>query len=145
MDGLIKKRIYGIDGMDVMLVDGGFVRNHISDEFIGGGNPFVYDYIHDGEYWLEEANVMDEKKFAFYTLVHEMYESWRTVHLMEKYKEAHDMANLVEQKCRTALIDVDGESVTPDGIRKLIRICMEKIDDERLSEWLGQKYLTVVD
>jgi hypothetical protein len=30
-------------------------------------------------------------------------------------------------------------------MRKLIRTCMERIDDERLVEWLGQKYLTVVD
>jgi hypothetical protein len=144
MNDFVKKTIFSINGINVNLVDGEYVRNHISDEFIGGGNHHAYPYVHENEYWIEEVNARDEKKFTFFTLIHEMWEEEYMQEFGMEYLEAHEFANMIEQRCRNAMIDVDIDSTTADGMRTLLRTCSQRIGG-KVGEWLAGKYMVVKD
>ena len=80
-------------GLDVWIVDGYRVRQHIYKEFLYGGNGQRYIYNPPGEIWIDHAISCEEYEL---TLAHELNER----HLMAKfgwtYDRAHDSSLAVE-------------------------------------------------
>ena len=81
------------NGLDVWIVNGYQVRQHIYKEFLYGGNGQRYIYNPPGEIWIDNAISCEEYEL---TLVHELNER----HLMAKfgwtYDRSHDSSLAVE-------------------------------------------------
>jgi hypothetical protein len=82
--------------LKVFLVDGSFIRDYVDIEFTEGGNHERYEWIPEGEAWLENShNEMDVAACA----LHELYET----HLMRggmSYDDAHEKASTMEKEFR---------------------------------------------
>lgn len=92
-----KLQVYLEGPVKVFVVDGKFIRENMTLEFLAGGHWYVYDFIPEDEIWLDDRMSKDE---VIYTLIHELYE--RLVMKTNKlpYEEAHNLANVVEKYCR---------------------------------------------
>lgn len=89
-------------GLTVWLVDGDYVRDNISVDFIGGGHDLVYDYVPVNEIWIDNGTNKEEIK---YYVIHEIYERGIMLDGMG-YDEAHEEANEVEEAFRANPGDV---------------------------------------
>jgi hypothetical protein len=81
----------------VYLVNGREVRRNLYTDFTMGGNPLRYDFIPDGEIWIDDDLSDDERPFV---IIHEATEAL----FMSRgfsYDDAHDQATKVEQALRT--------------------------------------------
>lgn len=90
------RRTYEKKGSFIREVDGGMVREKIDPYFVLGGHHLVYEYIPEGEIWLDAKM---SKEVLKYTLVHECVERV----LMERgviYDTAHDYATATEKEAR---------------------------------------------
>lgn len=84
------------NGLNVFIVNGEVVRDLYFIDFTEGGHEFVYDFVPEGEVWLDDDLKPIERKFV---LVHELHER----NLMKKgmeYHHAHHSASIIEYKCR---------------------------------------------
>jgi hypothetical protein len=85
------------DDTKIYEVDGQYVRDNISVEWIGGGHCKENDFIAHGEIWVEELpDEEDEEKI----LVHEIVEYISMIYAGFKYDAAHELANSVEAVVR---------------------------------------------
>lgn len=141
---LSKKRIYHISGYDVFLVDGGYVREFISDEFTGGGNPFAHKFVPEGEIWLESEIMLKDRMEACFIIIHELWEMDHMRMGMD-YDESHCLANMTEKKCRKAFGDNHGEALDKAGLQKMLRKISSNLPEyeDELDEWLMNRYLSV--
>src|SRR5207249_2177944 len=57
--------------LDVWVVDGSRIRNHIYDEFLEGGNDQRYRFVPPGEVWVDGATSVEEFE---YSAKHELHE-----------------------------------------------------------------------
>ena len=89
---------------DVVIVDGGVIRNGLDDDFALGGNAGRYAYIPDGEIWIEDTG--DRSDMAATTL-HEAIECHLMVEQGQSYAVAHDHANKYERDMRQAIASGD--------------------------------------
>lgn len=96
---LPKKQIGKYRGYKVYEVDGNYVRNNIDIDFVGGGNPARYQYVPEGELWIERLGD-NEKTDVMGFIKHEYTECERMKKLGETYEEAHEVASEVEKKLR---------------------------------------------
>jgi len=83
-------------GASVWIVDGRLVRSVFDVDFTEGGHDFVYEFIPDGEVWIDNDLQMPERP---YVLLHELHER----NLMAKgwdYDRAHEDASRLELRCR---------------------------------------------
>ena len=83
-------------GLKVYIVNGKKVRDYFDIEFTEGGHHEVYDYVPEGEVWIDDAILMRERPFI---LLHEMHE----LKLMEKgvsYDKAHEECSSLEEYYR---------------------------------------------
>jgi hypothetical protein len=83
-------------GVKVWIVDGRLVRSVFNLDYTAGGHDYVYEFIPDGEVWIDNDLSEAERPYA---LVHELYERG----LMEQgwtYNRAHEAANKLEKRCR---------------------------------------------
>jgi hypothetical protein len=85
------------DGTKVWLVNGEEVRNHTKTDFIEGGHDYVYDFIPDGEVWLEDGLNADEMPYILY---HEVTERKLMKDKNMDYDSAHEIASEKEFKMR---------------------------------------------
>ena len=87
-------------GITAWIVDGEYVRDVYSVEFVEGGNHYRDDYapfIPEGDVWLEETlNVREQQ----YTLLHELHERALIKFKGLSYEEAHADASRVEKEAR---------------------------------------------
>ena len=100
------------EGLDVWIVNGSFIRRKILSEFLFGGNDRVYNFIPEGEVWLDNAIDVVELE---YTTRHELTERKLIAEKGLSYDEAHKIASVEEQKSREknhALIE-EKEKETP--------------------------------
>lgn len=100
------------DGLDIWVVNGSFVRRKILSEFLFGGNDRVYNFIPEGEIWLDGAINATEVE---YTTKHELTERKLIAEKGLSYDEAHRIAGVEEQQLRDknqALIE-EKEKETP--------------------------------
>lgn len=88
----------------VYLVDGEYVRNNMDVNFTEGGHYAVYDFIPEGEIWIDFDVTPSEVKFV---IVHETIELYLMLEKDFEYDDAHDEANTVERMLRTKDADVD--------------------------------------
>src|SRR3989344_830534 len=88
------RRSYEKKGVFIREVNGGMVRKNIDPYFVLGGHHLIYQYIPDGEVWLDAKM---PKEVLKYTLVHECVERA----LMERganYDTAHDYATATDRE-----------------------------------------------
>ena len=89
--------------MVVWLVDGKLIRDSLDTEFLGGGHHFRYQWIPEGEIWLEAG--LDPMDIKFF-LLHELCERVLMIQGMG-YEESHAHANKREGWARKHPILVD--------------------------------------
>ena len=84
------------EGITVRYIDGKIVRNYLDPEFVMGGHDLVYDYIPDGEIWID-AKV--DPVEALFVLCHEIVER---DHMKKgkSYEVAHEHGSVVEREMR---------------------------------------------
>ncbi len=87
-----------IDGMKVILQDGGWVKVRHSLDFHEAGNGYGWEkgWIPKSEIWLDSTVTPDQHAFNLY---HELFE----VRLMKQgltYDKAHERANVAERQLR---------------------------------------------
>lgn len=100
------------DGLDVWIVNGSFIRRKILSEFLFGGNDRVYNFIPEGEIWLDGSISAVEVE---YTTQHELTERKLMAEKGLSYDEAHKIASVEERQLREknhALIE-EKEKETP--------------------------------
>ncbi len=87
-------------GIEIVLVDGTYVRNHYDSDFSQGGNGYRYSFIPKHEIWIDWQISEDERLFIAF---HECRES----QLMKQgwsYSRAHDEAKRLEDQHRHATL-----------------------------------------
>lgn len=90
----------GPDALDVMVVDGEYVRRHIDVDFTMGGNPSRYSYVPHGELWVERIL---ETNDTISTIVHEAIEHRLMKNAGLSYADAHAAANQIDADLRAAI------------------------------------------
>lgn len=99
---ILKK--YSNDKIKVWIVDGELVRDFYFIDFTEGGHDKVYDFVPEGEVWIDDDLAPKERKFV---LLHEIHE--RT--LMDggmDYHHAHHSSSTIEHFCRKNPDRLDG-------------------------------------
>ena len=100
------------NGLDIWIVNGKFIRRKILSEFVYGGNDRVYNFVPEGEIWIDGSIDPVEAQFA---IAHEITERTLMAEKGLSYDEAHKLASEEEGKERDknqALID-EKEKETP--------------------------------
>jgi hypothetical protein len=82
--------------VQIWLVDGKLIRDHVFIDFTEGGNSHAYKWMPPNEIWLDTD--VDESERNFVKL-HELHEFNRMTGGMG-YERAHDSANITEQAAR---------------------------------------------
>jgi hypothetical protein len=85
------------DGTRVYVVDGNHVRDDVSVEFVEGGHDLCYDFVPEGEIWVEKMLDADDQ---CHNTMHEIYEHTLMKHCKMSYDKAHEAANSVEELIR---------------------------------------------
>jgi hypothetical protein len=93
-----KKFLKNYKGYKVYIVHGDYIRDKIDIDFVGGGNPSRYQYVPNGEIWVE--NLDDDKDDIQAFIKHEYVECERMKNKKETYNKAHDEASKEEKKLR---------------------------------------------
>ena len=83
-------------GLQVILVDGTYVRDHFDSDFSQGGNGFRYDFIPKEEIWVDQE--INRKEWGD-IIFHECEEVERMKKGMD-YDHAHDEAKALEDRRR---------------------------------------------
>jgi hypothetical protein len=84
------------NGVSVWIVDGRLVRSAFDIDFTAGGHDHVYEFIPNGEVWID--NDIEEKERGF-VLLHELHERNRMKEGLP-YSKAHDESSRLELRCR---------------------------------------------
>jgi hypothetical protein len=92
-DTLRTKRIGNVGGLAIWFVNGHYIRDNIYIDFTEGGNHERYDWIPDGEIWIDEE-VKPEEVTA--TIFHEFTEQKVMREKGWDYDHAHDFASGLE-------------------------------------------------
>ena len=86
-----------VSGYKIYVVDGDYIRGTygnkpIDIDFTEGGNPGRYEYIPEGEIWIEAAKLAD----MMATVVHEVTECIQMERSRITYDDAHDRSSGIE-------------------------------------------------
>ena len=84
------------NGGQVWIVDGRLVRSVFDIDFTAGGHDHVYEFVPEGEVWIDNDIMEQERGFV---LLHELHEQ----NLMGKgfpYSKAHAESSRLEFRCR---------------------------------------------
>lgn len=84
-------------GLDIIVVDGTFVRNHIDSDFVAGGTHGRWKFIPKKEIWIDD--VFPESEWA-YNAFHECFEGQLMMGEGMEYEKAHDLAKTQEDLWR---------------------------------------------
>ena len=90
------KKLGRVEGLNVYLVNGRYVRDKLDIDYTMGGHDLRYGFIPFAEVWIDDDLSRDERPFV---IAHEVKER----RLMTKgmsYELAHQGANMVEGKMR---------------------------------------------
>ncbi len=96
-----KKRLIGHadnSKVKVFVVDGGYVRDHFDTDFVWGGSSMSYNFIPEGEIWVEQHDTDTHDFVAI--LGHEIQEYLLMKYKNEPYQEAHNKALQTERRIR---------------------------------------------
>ena len=84
------------DGVGVWLVDGRLVRSALNIDFTQGGHEYVYEFVPEGEVWIDNDVAWHERAYVILHELHErnkMIEGW-------SYNKAHEDSSALELSCR---------------------------------------------
>lgn len=84
------------NGISVWVVNGRLVRSVFDIDFTAGGHDHVYEFVPEGEVWIDDA--IEEKERAF-VLLHELHERNRMAGGLP-YNRAHAESSRMEFRCR---------------------------------------------
>jgi hypothetical protein len=96
--GVVRERLWKRleNGISVWVVNGRLVRSAFDIDFTAGGHDHVYEFVPEGEVWIDDA--IEEKERGV-VLLHELHER----NQMEKgmpYIQAHAESSRLEFRCR---------------------------------------------
>lgn len=84
-------------GHEFFLVNGSFIRNTISSDFVHGDNHYHSPkFVPKGELWIDDSIPVEERSYAAF---HECYENELMAKGMD-YEKAHDKAKAIEDEFR---------------------------------------------
>jgi hypothetical protein len=84
------------NGTEVWIVNGRLVRSVFDIDYTEGGHDHVYEFVPEGEVWIDDDLIEAERPFV---LLHELHER----NLMAKgwaYSAAHEDSSRLEYRCR---------------------------------------------
>jgi hypothetical protein len=84
------------NGIEVWIVNGRLVRSVFDIDFTAGGHDHVYEFVPQGEVWIDDAI---EEKERGYVLLHELHERNRMSEGFP-YSKAHNESSRLEFHCR---------------------------------------------
>jgi hypothetical protein len=84
------------NGVEVWIVNGRLVRSVFDIDFTAGGHDHVYEFVPQGEVWIDDAIEENERGFV---LLHELHERNRMAEGMP-YSKAHNESSRLEFRCR---------------------------------------------
>lgn len=84
------------NGVSVWIVNGRLVRSVFDIDFTAGGHDHVYEFVPEGDVWIDDA--IEEKERGF-VLVHELHERNRMAEGVP-YSKAHAESSRIELRCR---------------------------------------------
>jgi hypothetical protein len=84
------------NGVSVWVVNGRLVRSAFDIDFTEGGHDHVYEFVPEGEVWIDDA--IEEKERGF-VLLHELHERNRMATGLP-YSKAHAESSHLEFRCR---------------------------------------------
>ena len=96
-------------------LSGGQHTNHLNYDFTAGGHDHVYEFVPQGEVWIDSD--IEEKERGF-VLLHELHERNRMA-VGWSYDKAHAESSRLEYHCRHHPDDRDVLAVDPDAERVL--------------------------
>ena len=83
-------------GVEVWLVDGRLVRSALDVDYTEGGHEYVYEFVPEGEVWIDNDVSWHERAFV---ILHELHERNRMAEGMP-YSKAHAESSALELRCR---------------------------------------------
>ena len=86
-------------GLEILLVDGTYVRNHYDSDFSQGGNGYRYKWIPKDQIWIDWQISAVERPFIAF---HECHEAM-LIKRGKSYGRAHDEAKRLEDQHRHAI------------------------------------------
>jgi hypothetical protein len=84
------------NGVSVWIINGRMVRSGFDIDFTAGGHDHVYEFVPEGEIWIDDAIEQKERGFV---LLHELHERNRMA-TGESYSTAHNESSRLEYHCR---------------------------------------------
>jgi hypothetical protein len=84
------------NGVSVWIVNGRLVRSVFDIDFTAGGHDHVYEFVPEGEVWIDDAITEKERGFV---LLHELHERNRMAAGVP-YSQAHAESSRLEFHCR---------------------------------------------
>ena len=84
------------NGVEVWIVNGRLVRSVFDIDFTAGGHDHVYEFVPQGEVWIDDA--IQEKERG-YVLLHELHER-NSMAEGTPYSQAHKESSRLEFRCR---------------------------------------------
>jgi len=84
------------NGVCVWIVNGRLVRSVFDIDFTAGGHDHVYEFVPDGEVWIDDDIVEKERGFV---LLHELHERNQMAQ-GTPYSQAHAASSRLEFRCR---------------------------------------------
>jgi hypothetical protein len=123
----VKRAVIGAEGrLVVWLVDGKAVRDTLCDDFAEGGNDRAYDFIPEGEIWIDDDVSRAEVPFV---RAHEARER-ECMDAGMSYEQAHAEANRVEQEMRVQK-RASALKTGPQGVTGCIELRSLRVSDGR--------------
>jgi hypothetical protein len=83
-------------GISVWIVNGRLVRSVFDIDYTAGGHDYVYEFVPEGEVWIDDAIEEPERP---YVLLHELHERSRMAAGMP-YSKAHAESSRIEYRSR---------------------------------------------
>jgi len=114
------------NGLDIWIVNGPFIRRKITTEFVYGGSDRVYNFIPEGEIWIDSSAEAVEAQF---TIEHEITERTLLNDQGLSYDEAHKLAAEEEQEARDK-----NQALIEEKERETPRVPFSLSESRRLSE-----------
>ena len=82
----------------LFLVNGGYIRDNLTVDFVWGGHGYAYDFIPNNEIWVERHDTDEHDLIGI--LAHEIFEFMQMRDKGLKYEKAHALASKFEAKIR---------------------------------------------
>lgn len=108
MAELRKQLVLDAGTLKIYLVDGAAVRRDIDIDYVAGGHDLRYEYIPDGEVWIDDSQSNEDVAAV---MLHELHERFRMA-LDITYEDAHNESSELEKQYRKDPEGIDDRILT---------------------------------